>query len=175
MIGPRLPTKPPVSLGGPDRQGRSWIKQQRLAGPFGFRLVGMAKDADARSFAIQKSAPVLRELPAFVQNMPDGDAAACQFDHGLWWRPTLFESIDIAGGRCDRGSALSLTFRMPNPWSSLNRRWLLLEKGFLHPHNPTRSASAWRSRSEVHNSHPVSRADASRCASIHPSPWPYSR
>ena len=52
---------------------------------------------------------------------------------------------------------------------------ILLEKGFLHPHNPARSASAWRCGSEVHNSHPVSRADASRCASIHPSPWPYSR
>jgi hypothetical protein len=154
---------------------RARIEEQRLAEPFGFRLVGMAKHADVWLVFLEERSSILRELPAFVQNMTDGDAAACRFDHGLWWRPPLFEPVDIAGGHCDRGSALSLIFRMPNPWSSLSRRWSVLEKGFLHPHNPTRSASAWRSRSEVHNSHPVSRADASRCASIHPSPWPYSR
>ena len=43
----------------------------------------MTKDADVWSFAIQKGSPVLRELSAFIQNMTDGDAAACRFDHGL--------------------------------------------------------------------------------------------
>jgi hypothetical protein len=62
---------------------RARIEEQRLAEPFPLRLVRVAKDADVRSFAIQKGSPVLRELPAFIQNMTDGDAAACQFDHGL--------------------------------------------------------------------------------------------
>jgi hypothetical protein len=54
--------------------------------------------------------------------MADGDEAAVQFDHGLGWKYTLFIIVDVAGDLYDRGSALSLTFRMPNPWSSLNRR-----------------------------------------------------
>ena len=48
------------------RTCRSWIEQQCLTEPFGFRLVGMAKDADVRLFALKKRSPVLREFPAFV-------------------------------------------------------------------------------------------------------------
>ena len=55
---------------------RTWVEQQRLAEPFGFRLVRVAKDTDVRSFAVQKDSSVLRELPAFAQNMTDGDAEA---------------------------------------------------------------------------------------------------
>jgi len=68
----------------------------------------MTKDADVRSFAIQKGSSVLRELPAFVQNMTDGDAAACQFDHGLWWKPALFLIVDVAGDGGDRSDLLQL-------------------------------------------------------------------
>lgn len=45
---------------------------------------GMANHADIRLFALKKGSSFLHELSAFVQNMPDGDAEACQFDHGLW-------------------------------------------------------------------------------------------
>ena len=83
----------------------------------------MIKDADVRSFVVQKGSPVSCQLPAFILNMTDGDAAACQFDHDLGRKSALFIIVDVAGGHCDRGPALSLTFRMPNPWSSLNRRW----------------------------------------------------
>jgi hypothetical protein len=62
---------------------RSWIEAQRAAEPFGFWLVRVAKHTDIRLFALKKSSPVLREPPAFVQNMTNGDAAACQFDYGL--------------------------------------------------------------------------------------------
>ena len=95
----------------------------------------MTKDPEVWLLTIQKGSSVLRELPAFLQNMTDG-----QFHHGLWWRPTLLEPIDVAGGHCDRGSALSLTFRMPNPWSSLNRRWSvqvrLTREGLSSPSQP---------------------------------------
>ena len=30
---------------------------------------------------MEQGPSVLRQLPAFVQNMTDGDATACQFDH----------------------------------------------------------------------------------------------
>jgi len=43
----------------------------------------MIKDAEVWLLAIQEGSSVFRELPAFVQNMTDGDAAAGQFDHGL--------------------------------------------------------------------------------------------
>ncbi len=38
----------------------------------------VATDADVRLFAIPKSSSVLRELPAFIENMTNSDAAACQ-------------------------------------------------------------------------------------------------
>ena len=103
---------------------RARIEQQRLAEPFGLRLMRMTKDAEVWLLAIQKGSPTFCELPTFIQNMTDGNAAACQFDHGLGQKYALFIIVDVAGGHCDRGSELSLTFRMPNPWSSLNHRWL---------------------------------------------------
>jgi hypothetical protein len=70
--------------------------------------VRVAKDADVRSFAIQKGSTVFCELPAFIQNMTDGDAAACQFDHGLERKSALFIIIDIAGDGRDRSDLLQL-------------------------------------------------------------------
>jgi len=55
----------------------------------------MAEDTDVWSFAIQKCSSTLCELSSFIQNMTDGDAAACQFDHGLGRKSTLFIIIDI--------------------------------------------------------------------------------
>ncbi len=72
------------------------------------RLVRVAEDADVRLFAIQKGSSVLRELPAFIQNMTDGDAAACQFDHGLGRKSALFIIIDVAGDGGDRSDLLQL-------------------------------------------------------------------
>jgi hypothetical protein len=68
----------------------------------------VAKDADVRSFAIQKGSSVFREFPAFIQNMTDGDTAACQFDHGLWWKPALFLIVDVAGDGGDWRDLLQL-------------------------------------------------------------------
>ncbi|MDZ4733460.1 MAG: hypothetical protein SGJ16_07730 [Nitrospirota bacterium] len=61
----------------------------------------MTKDADVRLLAIQKCSSVLRQLPAFVQNMTDGDAEAGQLDHGLGRKNGLFIIVDVAGNRCD--------------------------------------------------------------------------
>jgi hypothetical protein len=68
----------------------------------------VAKDADVRLFAIQKGSSVLREFPAFIQNMTDDDAAACQFDHGLGRKSALFFIIDVAGDGGDRSDLLQL-------------------------------------------------------------------
>ena len=68
----------------------------------------VAKDADIGSFAIQKGSSVLRELPAFIQNMTDGDTAACQFDHGLGRKSDLFLIVDVAGDGGDRSDLLQL-------------------------------------------------------------------
>ena len=56
----------------------------------------MTKDAEVWLGFLEERSSVLRQLPAFVQNMADSDAAACQFDHGLWWKPTLFRIVDVA-------------------------------------------------------------------------------
>ena len=67
--------------------------------------MGMAKHTDIRLFAHKKGSSILRELPAFVQDMTDGDAEACQIDHRLGRKPTLFIIIvDVArdgGNWCD--------------------------------------------------------------------------
>ena len=47
----------------------------------------------------------IRHFPAFIQNMTDGDAEACQVDHGLGRKPALVTAIHIAGdGRATRYS-----------------------------------------------------------------------
>ncbi len=56
---------------------RARIEQQRLAEPFDLRLMRMTKDSEVWLLTIQKGSPVLCELPAFIQNMTDGDPAAC--------------------------------------------------------------------------------------------------
>ena len=84
---------------------RSRIEQQRLAEPFNLGLMRMTKDADIGLFTFKKWAAFFRHLPAFVHNMTDGDAAACQFDHGLGQKSALFVPIHIAGdGRATRHS-----------------------------------------------------------------------
>ena len=84
---------------------RSWIEQQRFAEPFRFWLMCVAKDADIGLFAFKKCETFFCQLPAFVHNMTDRDAAACQFDHGLGRKPALVIAIHIAGdGRATRYS-----------------------------------------------------------------------
>jgi hypothetical protein len=73
----------------------------------------VTKDADVWSFAIQKGSSVLRELPAFIQNMTDGDAVACQFDHGLGRKSALFIIVDVAGDGGDRSDLLQLFDHRP--------------------------------------------------------------
>ena len=87
---------------------RTGIEQQRLAEPFDFRLVGMAKHADIRLFALKKGSSFLRQLPAFILNMTDGDAAACQFDHGLGRKYALSVIVDIARDGGDRSDLFQL-------------------------------------------------------------------
>jgi hypothetical protein len=87
---------------------RARIEQQRLAEPFNLGLMRVAKDADIRSFAIQKGSPVFRELPDFIQNMTDGDAVACQFDHGLGRKSSPFIIVDVAKDGGDRRDLLQL-------------------------------------------------------------------
>jgi len=88
--------------------GRTRIEEQRLAEPFNFRLMRMTKDAEVWLGFLEKHSSVLRELPAFIQNMTDGDAAACQFDHGLGRKSALFIIIDVAGDGGDRSDLLQL-------------------------------------------------------------------
>ena len=57
----------------------------------------MAKDAEVRLGFLNKCSSVLRQLPAFIQHMTDGDAAARQFDHDLGRKSALFRIIDVAG------------------------------------------------------------------------------
>ena len=63
----------------------------------------VAEDADICMFTLQERPPFFAHLPAFVQNMTDGDVAACRFDHGLgrksasWYPSTLPETA----GRLD--------------------------------------------------------------------------
>ena len=59
------------------------IEQQHLAEPFNFWLVRTTKDAEVWRAFLEERSPILRQLPAFIQNMTDGDASAGQFDHGL--------------------------------------------------------------------------------------------
>jgi hypothetical protein len=68
----------------------------------------MTKDADIRLFALKKGSPFFRHLPAFVQNMTDGDAAAYQIDHGLGRKYALFIIIDVAGDGGDWSNLLQL-------------------------------------------------------------------
>jgi len=62
---------------------RAEIEQQRLAEPFNSRLMRMIKDAEVWLVFLEERSPALRQLPAFVQNMTDGDAAMLWNDHEL--------------------------------------------------------------------------------------------
>ena len=90
------------------RARRARIEEQRLAEPFNFRPMRMTKDAEVWLAFLEKHSSVLREFPAFIQNMTDGDTAACQFDHGLGQKPALFLIVDIAGDGGDWRDLLQL-------------------------------------------------------------------
>ena len=62
---------------------------------------------------MEQGPSVLRHLPAFVQNMTDGDASACQLDHGLWWVSALFIIVNVAGDGGDRNNLLQLLNHRP--------------------------------------------------------------
>ena len=68
----------------------------------------MAKDAEVWLVFLEERSSFFRQLPAFVQNMTDGDAAACQFDHGLGRKSALFIIVDVAGDGGDRSNLLQL-------------------------------------------------------------------
>ena len=68
----------------------------------------MAKDAEVWLVFLEERSSFFRQLPAFVQNMTDGDAAACQFDHGLGRKSALFIIVDVAGDGGDRSDLLQL-------------------------------------------------------------------
>ena len=68
----------------------------------------MAKDAEVWLFFLKECSSTLRHLPAFVQNMTDGDAAACQFDHGLGRKSSRLIIVDVAGDGGDRSDLLQL-------------------------------------------------------------------
>ena len=68
----------------------------------------MTNDAEVWLVFLEERSSFLRQLPAFVQNMTDGDAAACRFDHGLGRNSALFIIIDIARDGGDRSDLLQL-------------------------------------------------------------------
>ena len=127
----RKNAKPPRQY-EPFRASRAGIEQKSRSVPVRFWLVGMAEHADVRLFALKKRSSALRQRPAFIQDMTNGDAEACQFDHRLGWKPTLFIIIvDVArdgGNWCDpfqlfdHGSIANITgveniidaFKMPS-------------------------------------------------------------
>jgi len=59
----------------------------------------VAEDADVGLFSFQKCLSVFGDLPAFIKNVPEGNTAACQLDHGLRRKSVLFIIIDIALAR----------------------------------------------------------------------------
>ncbi len=63
----------------------------------------MAKDAEVWLVFLEERSSFFRHLPAFIQKMTDGEAAACRFDHGLRWKATLpYPSIfQETAGRLD--------------------------------------------------------------------------
>ena len=73
----------------PPWPGRAGIEQQSLTEPLRSWLVRVAEDADIWMFTLQERPPLFRHLPAFVQDMTDGDAAACRFDHDLGRKSAL--------------------------------------------------------------------------------------
>ena len=62
----------------------------------------MTKDAEVWLFFLEERSSFFHQLPAFVQHMTDGDATACQFDHDLGQKSTLFIIVDVAGDGGDR-------------------------------------------------------------------------
>ena len=90
------------------RSRGSWIEQQRLTEPLCSWLMRVTKDADIGMFTFKKFAAFFRHLPPFIQNMTNGDAAACQFDHDFGRKSTLLVAIHVAGDGGDRSELLQL-------------------------------------------------------------------
>src|SRR2546430_3269929 len=53
---------------------RAGIEEQRIAEPFGFRLMRVAEDADIGPFPIQERSPLVSQLSAFIHDVPDRHA-----------------------------------------------------------------------------------------------------
>jgi len=68
----------------------------------------VAEDADVGLFSFQKCLPFCVHLPAFVQNVTDGNTATAQSDNPFGRIATASIAIDIAGGGCDRSDLLQL-------------------------------------------------------------------
>jgi hypothetical protein len=87
---------------------RARIEQQRLAEPFNFRLMRMTKDAEVWLVFLEERSSFFHQLPTFIQNMTDGDAAAGQFDHGLGRKSALFIIVNVSGDGGDGSDLLQL-------------------------------------------------------------------
>ena len=70
--------------------------------------MGMAKNTDVRSHAIEKRSPFRRECAACIQNVADGNPKPCELDHRLNPKTALLISINIAGNRRHRSDGLQL-------------------------------------------------------------------
>lgn len=70
--------------------------------------MGMAKDTDVRSHAIEKRSSFRRECAVRVQNVPDGNPKPYKLDHRLGLKTALLISINIAGNHRHGSDGLQL-------------------------------------------------------------------
>ena len=68
----------------------------------------MTKDAEVWLIFLEERSSFFHQLPAFLQNMTDGDAATGQFDHGLGQKSTLFIIVNVSGDGGDGSDLLQL-------------------------------------------------------------------
>ena len=68
----------------------------------------MTKDAEVWLVFLEERSSFLRQLPTFIQNMADSDAAARQFDHGFGRTSALAIIVDVAGDGGDWRDLLQL-------------------------------------------------------------------
>lgn len=73
----------------PLRAGGAGVEEQRAAEPFNLGLVRVAEDADIGLLPIQKHPPFLGQLPALVEDVPDGNPFAGKLDELLRLDPAL--------------------------------------------------------------------------------------
>lgn len=70
--------------------------------------MGLTKDADVWSGAIQKLPPFVGQFPAFKDEMSNCDAEAIQIDDDLSWESARFVIINIARDHGDRSHRFQL-------------------------------------------------------------------